>query len=75
MKRTPTASPDLERQERIARLRARLALESQAIAEGRSDIVYDEPLTAAERRELGLDRRCFDADGAEAEVAESMHRP
>jgi hypothetical protein len=42
---------------------ARKALEAEAIAEGGSDIVFDEPLTPAERQALGLDRGFFDEDG------------
>ena len=42
-------------EELVARVRARRELEAQAIAEGKSDIAPDRPLTPAERRAIGLD--------------------
>jgi hypothetical protein len=39
----------------VGRVRARRELEAQAIAEGKSDVVADRPLTADELRAFGLD--------------------
>lgn len=53
----------------MARVRARRALESEGIARGGSDIVWDDgPMTPAERKALGLDRGFFD-DEAVADTA------
>ena len=49
-------------EELVARVRARRELETQAIAEGGSDIVTDRPLTPAERRAYGLDDEDDDED-------------
>jgi hypothetical protein len=68
--RPPTVDRDLEYRDLVARLRARRAVEAEAIAEGGSDIVYDEPPTEAQRKALGLDRGFFDeADEAAADAA------
>ena len=57
--------------ELVTQLRARKAIEAEAIAEGGSDIVWDDgPMTAAERREMGLDRYFGDEeDQATADAA------
>ena len=62
-------------QTRAVRLRARLRLESQAIAAGGSDFVYDEPPTEAERQERGLTVHFFDGDEEKDEIAEATHYP
>ena len=64
----PTAYGEQEFHERVAWLRARKALEAEAIAEGGSDIVYDEPPTPDERQALGLDRGFFDDEDAPADT-------
>ena len=55
----------------VTRLRACKAIEAEAIAEGGSDIVWDDgPMTAAERKAMGLDRGFFAAeDEATADAA------
>ena len=57
--------------ELVPRLRARKAIEAEAIAEGGSDIAWDDgPMTAAERKAMGLDRGFFAAeDEATADAA------
>jgi hypothetical protein len=51
----PSVKIDTAVQELVARVRARQELESQAIAEGKSDIASDRPLTPEERWAIGLD--------------------
>ena len=81
MNQSPSVGPGLEFEDLKAWLRARRALESEAISEGGSDIVWDNgPMTAAERKAMGLDRGFFDdedevtADAAPGSAA-SADRP
>ena len=64
----PTGEGETAREELRAQLRARRELVAQAIAEGKSDIVFDEPVTEAERNAMGLDRGFFDDEDEAAQA-------
>ena len=57
-----TVGKDAVAQDLAARIRARRALEAQAIAEGSSCLAPDRPLTKAGRDALGIDRTFFDGE-------------